>query len=228
MKVKKDLILDIIYSIIISIILIFENSEYTTDKLIVAEIFKGLILVSIYYLWFQSLSNKFNNSIFVNDKTKSSIIKVGLTIIKQISEMKIGVFIIVYIIYTIYTGDFKTDYIFYKSIQIISTSVYVISIYSLVQSYNGNNNFRWILVTAYFSFYILFILVNVLFKSSNFTLFYFIPSNVFLLFVDYTPLTISLLIYIFGLFFFFFIYFISINKLIKRVRKINLPINRVN
>ncbi len=229
MRLRKDIITDIIYSIPISLVLIIGNVDFDRRELTYVEFFRSLIIVGLFFIWILLLSKKFQSSIFINDKKKSSALKDTLLIIKQSSEVKIAALILLYLITSIAKTGFNIDYliIFLRSSQICIIVVFVLSVYSTVLL-KGRKNIRLKLGALLLAPYFITMLTAYLFEQFTLEIFLLIPGNLYLMFLEDNISILQVTIYVVAAAFFSLNLFNNINKIKRSKVNLILPVDRMN
>ena len=225
MRLKKDIFTDILYGSFIGIVLLVREQvviEKDLEKLILS----NLIIISLFYLWLKTLSSKFRTSIFVSSKEKKysklGITVLGVRIISDMIQMKVAIFIIMSIVLALFRENLSIDSLNFSSIfQLLTSAVYVVSIYSLMQFVGKKSYFNWSFIVALFLPFLIFMFLYSFFNIENSEYFVLIPMNFYMIMDINDTLIIALSSVLFVSTFFLFTFCL---KLIIESKKIyNLP-----
>lgn len=179
MRIRKDLVVDVIYALFISVILLISNPKLLLHHQIITEIFKSLIISSLLFLEIKSLSNNFRQSIYLVNNKKYNLITAGKVLI-QFTLVKIILFIMIFILYSwFYLGDFQYDILLLNIFQLLGSVLYVLTSYTIITYLSEVK--EWNLVVSIILPYAILIASSSII-GINFTYFDLIlPSNIFLI-----------------------------------------------
>lgn len=230
MNIRKDIFLEILYSIVIAAVLLIEKTRMEEEQRSILEVLKNLILIAVYYLWIHSLSSKFTRSIFLvkkNHKRNTLFRRFHLTAIKEFSQFKIVVFIILCATLSIISKEFDFNNILLRVVQLASISIYVLTIYSALTRKSESVNFNWKFAIVLFAPYLFLFLAHALFSVKHPQFLLVIPGNLHLLFfVDINLL--NLFLALLGLSVTLGVYTTSMNRLLDGKKSLALPIGKLN
>lgn len=186
MRLKRDILLEIIYSFIISFVLVLDSPEYITIESKEIKVWINTIILALLYLLIKSYSKNFSGSIFkpglILENKNTSSLRDFFTIINDFTKYKAAVFIIFYTGFCLFQSEFDFILLGIKILQLLAISIYALSIYTILNAYSKFTNFNWLYVIVLF---IPNIVLSIIYKigSIDFIQFYAIsPSNLNLLF----------------------------------------------
>lgn len=179
MKIKKDIFLNILYSIFFSIVILSTNSFVGISDESIVLIFNNFILIAILLLWMKALSRNNEGIILVVNKSfsNSNLLKYGFSLIKDFIDIKIGVFILFFALYYIFFDSTVTENFGSFVIQIFTVCIYTLSTYLINIAYIKISLDDWKFMLLIFSPYFTIFLIYEIFALDNTLYFTLIPSN---------------------------------------------------
>ena len=231
---KKDLFLNILYSILFTIVMLLTNASLSSLDERVVQIFKNFILIGILLLWMKALSRNNFGVILILNKSASNkySTKSGFFLIKDFVEMKIGVFILIFSVISFFSESITIDQLSVFLIQIFAVCLYTLSSYLISMAYLKISIDDWKFILLIFSPYFLFFIIYQILNLENTLYFALIPSNSNLLISLHSDFsTENIIILIFSTLIFFTMIasiFISVRRLFGGRKYFKLPIERMN
>jgi len=235
MKLKKDIFTDILYGSFIGFALLVKEQAIGKDLETLG--LSNFIIIALFYLWLKTLSLKFRTSIFVVSKEKKhskfGITVLGVRIISDMIQMKVAIFIIMSIVLALFSGNLSINSLNLSSIlQLLTSAVYVVSIYSLMQFVGKKSYFNGSFAVALF----LPLLIYSFFSIENSEYLALIPLNFYMIININDTLIIALSSVLFVFTFLLFIYCLKLiigsekidNSLPKNKKTYKLPSERLN
>lgn len=234
MKIKKDIFLDILYSVFFTIVMLFADSSLSSLDETIVQVFKNFVLIGILLLWLKALSRNNDGIVLVIDKSSSQkySIKSGLSLIKGFIEMKIGVFVLVFVVASFFLESITTSQSSAFLIQIFAVCLYTLSSYLISLAYLKISIDDWKFLVLILSPYFLFFIIYEILNLENTLYFALIPSNSNLLLYLHSGFLVEnvVILVLSGLFSLVMIagIFMSIRKLSDGRKYYRLPIERSN
>jgi hypothetical protein len=232
MKLKKDILLDIIYSIPFGIVLLMESPELEKLNGGIILIFKNLILISLLILWVKSISkSQPSGLLIVTSLTKKSSISSNLTLLKEFIEIKLYSFVVIFCCYSFFSDSIDLSDLPFYVIQILAVGFYTLSgiLISYAYAKISVNHFAF----AFFLIgpYLILFLVQGIFSINGSLLFALIPSNLTLFLKEgfSGAINIATLVCSFISFFMMMLYSSkAIDKLLRGPKYYNLQNEKAN
>ncbi|MEQ9166901.1 MAG: hypothetical protein RLO12_11630, partial [Fulvivirga sp.] len=211
MILRKDLITEIIYSLLVVIILLVTNDTLTERNESVSELFKSLIVAAIFYLLIKSQTNNFSKSLFIVKHSKFDV-KTPLNMVKSFSEIKLAVFLLGFCGFSMFSGGIDFELLQLRVLQLIGSSIYALTGYAAIASFRkeGVNdwNFMLALVLPYMIIFLLLFYSEGIFFYASLIL----PSNIFVIkYLDSLGIAIS--VSLVGLVLCFTLFILSIQRI---------------
>lgn len=182
MKFKKDISLDIIYSILFAVVIIFEFSgvKKVNESLIL--IFKNFIAISILILWMKALSRNNSGAILIQENKNTSISLSYILLVIEFIKYKLTFVIIGFVCYYFLEDRIELIKIGYYTLQTLAIGFYTISCYLISKAFFKSlvNSWQFLLLTL--APYFLLFIFNGITESNYYFHFAIIPSNINLLF----------------------------------------------
>jgi hypothetical protein len=218
MRLKKDLFLNVTYSIFFALVILIENSELKIGSSSVILVFKSFISIAILILWLKALSRTHAGGILITDSSTikgKQLLASGLNLIKDFLSIKVLCVVLLYSAYSIYTGSFNSEKISNYLVQTLAVGMYTLSFLIIGYAYFKLSVDNWLFVVLiYVPYFILFIIQGIL-DLESLQLLALIPSSLNLLFVleISNPILIGLSSIIFITM--VLLFFMSVTKLLK-------------
>lgn len=233
MRLKKDVFLDVIYSILFAIVILLENSALQREDSSLVFIFKNLILISILLLWMKALSRNHSGVLLVVDNSakNGSSLQSGLRLIREFVEIKICCYVLIFCAYSFFTNKFEFNRIHYYLIQIFAVGFYTLSCYLISAAFFKISVNNWLFLVILLGPFLLLFLIYGIFGLDSYLVFSLLPSNIQIVTLEKigSPFSLTILglsaatIITMAVFF-----FRSLNRLVLGPKYINLPEGRVN
>ncbi len=234
MKIKKDLFLNILYSVFFAIVVLSTNSSQDILDEPIVLILKNFILIAILLLWMKALSRNNEGIILVvkNSLSNRNLVKSGLSLIKDFIEIKIGVFILIFVLYFLFFDKGAMENLGVFLIQIFTVCLYTLSTYLISIAYFKISLDDWKFILLIFGPYFVFFIMYQFLALENTLYFALIPSN-FNIFISLYPSfslenTIILSFSSIILFIMTFSIFTSMRRLSLGRKHYKLPTEKIN
>jgi len=233
MRLKKNLILDLVYSVIFSIgLLLTVNPLSKLDQGFIF-IAKNFVSITILGLWIKALSRE-NPSIFlIKDypASKNSPFKSSYTLLKDFIEMKIACFVLMYCIYTYFSNTFSMIALEAELLRIILIGFYTLFVLLICSSYLKVIPSHWSFVALTLGPFILFFIVAAIIDLKDISYFAMLPVNfemIFLYPIDNpkTVIVVGISLILFVTMILFFIK--AVKRLLTGTKYLKLDFTRVN
>ncbi|WP_375579907.1 hypothetical protein ABWH96_02165 [Marivirga tractuosa] len=234
MKIKKDLFLNILYSIFFAIVILSNNSSLHILEEPIVLILKNFILIAILLLWMKALSRNNDGIILVaiSSLLNRNLIKSGFTLIKDFIEIKIGVFMLILALYILFFDSVGIENLGAFLIQICTVCLYTLSIYLIGIAYFKISLDDWKFILLIFGPYFVFFIMYEILALENTLYFALIPSNFNILTSSYSSFSLENIIIIslssVILFVMTFSIFTSIRRLFLGKKYFKLPTEKMN
>ncbi len=230
MKLKKDIFLDVVYSMLFAVAIQLNNTAIGKSDSGLLFALRNLILVSILLLWLKALSrNHAGVLVVVHSGKNSSPIKSGLGMLKQFLEMKICCYLLVFCCYSFFMGTFEFNQIHYYVIKIFVVGFYTLSIFLICSAYFRISITSWQFSVLFLGPHFLLLIASAV--VGDYSVASILPSNI--QFIPWgkvtSPSGFVYLILNLTLFIILITYFFkSINKITEGPKYYNLQERRVN
>jgi hypothetical protein len=182
---KRDLTSEIIYSLLISIVLI--SSIIKTDRFWAIDILIGLMVSCFFFIWLETSTEKFSKFRFPNlDLSKSnSSLKTYTLFLKQFLDMKAAIFILLYISVSMFVTNLDFYQLYYRLVLLGVTGVFISSHYLCMIFYKiDTKNYRYYFLLIIILPVVILSFVNAVFKSEIPELFLIYPPGVLLVWYE--------------------------------------------
>ncbi len=207
MRARKDLVLDLIYGILLSIILLVHpTSNYIKYDVFTIELFKSLCVVGIIFIWLSSITKGFKVSPFVEVISKNRFdVNQLLVNIRDLTSPKIAVIAFVFSVKFIFKGEYFFEEIVLRSLQVSISVIYLMTLYMILNNLKQVKNIRlWLLAVITAPFFVITYL-NEEFNLGVVSALIF-PNNLMVLSNTFTIL--NMCIYLVGLLATLYVFFI--------------------
>ncbi len=219
MKFERDLFLDILYSVLLSFVMLIDSSYIQSEfQEYLIMIFKNIIILALLGVFLKSLMNiKKDSIILINSFTREkSVIYNGFSLIRSFIDFKLVIFLIIFLVSVFIFEEVTIGQLPMYIIQLISICLYTLSVLLITISFvkaNVNIVTPILLLSPYLVIFLLF----EIFDLNNFLYFTIIPSNINMFFsFSFEFLTNNFVILVFSIISFLIMFtgiFVSVKKM---------------
>ncbi len=235
---RQYLFLDVLYSVLLSIVIISEPKYLPLSSLEILPIYKNFIIVALLSVWFKTLYHNKQHFILLLAHTCSGngVFNSGLSLIRKFLDIKFTVLILAFSIYFFVFEGVEISQLAGYMVQLFTVSVYTLSVvlFSVIYLKISVKSFQFAFIVL--APYILGFLVFAIFDLNNVLYLSLIPANFNMVFKFSLDLLIehniilglSILLFCLA----FVNIFFSISKLRKSIgslsKEVIIPINEHN
>ncbi len=233
MRLKKNLVLDLIYSVIFSAgILLNSNPLNRFDQGLIF-MAKNFVSITILGLWIKALAREYPSIFMIKDypASKNSPFKSSYTLLRDFLEMKIACFLLMYCVYAFSSKAFSIKTVDIELLRIVLIGFYTLFILLICTSYLKVPPSHWYFVALTLGPFLLSFIIATALDLKDTTYFAILPVNFELLFFNppdmpKTIIIIGLSAIIFVLMILFFIK--AVKRLLTGTKYLKLDSTRVN
>lgn len=236
MQLRKDIALDLIYSVIFSIVLLITSDGLREGDPGVTYVFKNFILIAVLCLWVKALSRNHASIFLIKDypASKNSPVKSGYTLLKDFIQGKVASFAFIFCVYSFFIEHNSTKVlltVYAELFRILMVGFYTLFVLLISVAYFKSSPSSWRFTALAMGPYMIFFILYGLFDPNSTIYFGILPPNlgiVFLNSVDLpeTTIVVGLSLILFLTMVLFFIK--AIKRLLTGTKFLKLDITRVN
>ena len=198
MRARKEIVLDLIYGILLSLILLAKPEINNPDNFLI-EVFKSICTLGIIFIWFSTISKGFTISPFIKiDNKKKFDLNQYFQSIQDLTSAKVAIVVCVFSLKFIYDNEYFFEQIIFRSLQVTVSVIYFMVLFLALKNTNSIQKIKlWLTGIIFVPYLIIIFLHEVLHVGVISSL--FLPTNLMILTLDDTFSIGHLCIYLVGL-----------------------------
>ncbi|CAN5221530.1 hypothetical protein BH09BAC3_BH09BAC3_26700 [soil metagenome] len=236
MQLRKDIILDLIYSIIFSIVLLLNSNELGKTDQSALFVFKNFILTGILCLWIKSLARNQAPIFLIKDypASKNTPFKSSYTLLRDFIQGKAACFALMFCLYSFfieYNSHRVLLTIYFELFRTIMLGFYALCMLMISVAYLKVSPSNWRFTIMALGPFMLFFILYGLFDIKNSIYFGILPANFGIVFLNAVDLPETIIVVGLSLILTFTMALFlmkSINRLLTGKKSLTLDITRVN